>query len=253
MPHATRRVDRATHALTAYELDAFPGKPSLLKRDAFYTEALLAALICDLEHYTHHHDIDFSAVLKAGHAINTQEVAQDTHYKVGDQARLPRQDDRCGTVIGWQTTAPDAEPYFLIAVPGIPYIYAESAAHLAPAPGFPPIQTTLGTVHHADQAEQLYISITTHLPNAPDSTRQTLEHDRQRLLAALSSWSGISETRLHNELAPRPPTPNRQPTNTKPPTADSSIAINQSLPGATPHPHDHRNQQPPSPDPTPAA
>lgn len=224
MPHTTTRIDRATRALTAYELDAFPGKPSLLKRDTFYTETLLAALICDLEHYTHHHGINFSAVLKAGRAINAQETTQNTQYKVGDQARLTRQDDRCGTVIGWQTTNPDTETCFLIAVPGIPYIYAESAAHLAPAPDFPPTQTILGTVHHADQAEQLYISITTHLPNAPDSTRPTLEHDRQRLLTALSSWSGIPETRLHNELTPRVPTPNRQPPNSKPPTAGPTPA-----------------------------
>lgn len=257
MPHNTKRIDRATHALTAYELDAFPGKPSLLQQDPFYTEALLAALICDLEHYASHHGINFSGVVSTGRAINAGEVADDAPYKIGNEARLTRQHDRCGTIIGWQTTSPDTETSFLVAVPGIPYVHAEPAAHLAPAPAFPLTETILGTVHHADQAEQLYISITTRLPDAPESTRHRLEHDRQRLLAALSSWSGIPATRLHNELAPPPtvsPAASRhQPTDTKAAVTDFPADIRQSLPAARPPTH-VRRQQPPSPlqAPTPA-
>ncbi|MEU8804046.1 hypothetical protein [Spirillospora sp. NPDC048819] len=238
MTHTTKRIDRATHALTAYEHDAFPGKPSLLQHDAFYAEALLAALLCDLEHYASHHGIDFSGVLSTGRAINASEVAEDAPYKIGDQARLTRQHDRCGTVIGWQTTSPDSETSFLVAVPGIPYVYAEPAAHLAPAPDFPATQTILGTIHHADQAEQLYITITARLADTPDSTRHTLESDRRRLLAALSSWSGITETRLHNELAPRPRANRHQPSSTSTSTSAAAAkfptAINH-LPAPPPH------------------
>ncbi|MEU8346660.1 hypothetical protein AB0C74_33615 [Spirillospora sp. NPDC048832] len=246
MPHATRRIDRATRALTAYENDAFPGKPSLLHRDAFYTQALLAALMCDLEHYAHHHGLDFASALSTGRALNAAEVAEDAPYKVGDQVRLTRQDGRCGTVIGWQTTGPDTEVSFLVAVPGIPFIYAEPAAHLAAAPDFPPTQTILGTVHHADQAEQLYITITTRLPDAPEPTQNALEHDRRRLLATLSSWSGITQTRLHHELAPRPTGSRHQPTDTRAAAADFPTDINQSLPMGGPHSHSH---PPPSPNP----
>ncbi|NKZ03317.1 hypothetical protein [Actinomadura latina] len=247
MPGTTRRIDRATNALTAYERDAFPGKPSLLRRDAFYAEALLAALVCDLEHYAHHHGINFASAISTGRALNALEVAEDAPYKVGDQVRLIRQHDRCGTVIGWQTTSPDTEVSFLVAVPGIPFIYAEPAAHLASAPAFPPTQTLLGTVHHADQAEQLYISITTRLADALEPARHTLEHDRRRLLAALSSWSGIPQTRLHDELTPRRPSSRHQPADTKAAAADFPTDIDQRLPAAAaPHPHDH-DQPPPSP------
>lgn len=248
MPHAGRRLDRATHALTAYENHAFPGKPSLLHHEGLYTQALLAALVCDLEHYAHHHGLDFASALSTGRALNATEVAEDAPYKVGDQVRLTRQHDRCGTVIGWQTTNPDADATpdtaFLVAVPGIPFIYAEPAAHLAPAPAFPPTTTALGTVHHADQAEHLYTTITTRLPDAPEPARRTLEHDRRQLLTALSTWSGITETRLHDELAPRPPANRHQPSDTRAAAADLPADISQNLPTAGP-PHDHGHAQPP--------
>ncbi|MEU5993337.1 hypothetical protein ABZ806_30575 [Spirillospora sp. NPDC047418] len=246
MTLAGRRLDRATHALTAYENDAFPGKPSLLQRDTFYTQALLAALVCDLEHYAHHHGINFTSTLSTGRALNAAEVAEDAPYKVGDQVRLTRHDDRCGTVIGWQTTGPDPDTTFLVAVPGIPFIYAEPATHLAPAPAFPPTQTALGTVHHADQAEDLYTTITTRLANAPEPARHALEHDRRRLLAALSTWSGITQTRLHDALAPHPTPSRHQPTDTTAAATDSYTDINPSPPTAGPHPHG-REEPPPSP------
>lgn len=204
-PAATRHIDRAALALAAYERHAFPGKPSLLQRDAFYTQALLMALVCDLEHYAKHHGVNFASAVSTGRALNVSEVAEDAPYKVGDQVRLIRQDDRCGTVIGWHDDSSDAETSFLVVVPGIPYLYAESAAHLAAAPAFPPTQTVLGAVHRADQAEQLYITITERSTETAEPLRQVLEHDGQRLLSALSNWSGIPETRLHDELVPRRP------------------------------------------------
>ncbi len=107
MTHTDQSIHRATHALTAYENDAFPGRPSLLHRDTFYTQALLAALVCDLEHYAHHHGIDFTAALSTGRAINAAEVTEETPYKIGDQVRLTRQHDRCGTTHS-NTTAADS-------------------------------------------------------------------------------------------------------------------------------------------------
>ncbi|WP_339153700.1 hypothetical protein [Actinomadura luteofluorescens] len=246
MPHYTKRIDRATHALTAYELEAFPGKPSLLQRDPFYTEALLAALVCDLEHYANHHGISFSGVVSTGRALNAEEVSEDAPYKPGDQVRLTRQYNYCGTVIGWQTTGSDNETSYLVTVPGIPYIYAEAATHLEPAPAFPPTETILGTVRYPDQAEQLYFNIAKQLPNAPAATRLKLENDRQRLLAALSSWSGISGSRIHNELAPRPTAARFQQPGTRAAAADFPTDINHRLTAPPPDAPDHK-QPPPSP------
>ncbi|MFA1546121.1 hypothetical protein [Actinomadura chokoriensis] len=243
MPHNAKRIERATRTLTAYELDAFPGKPSLLQRDPFYTEALLAALVCDLEHYANHHGINFSAVISTGRALNAEEVSEDAPYKPGDQARLTRQDDRCGTVIGWQTTGTHDETSYLIAVPGIPYIYAEPATYLAPAPAFPPTETILGPVHSADQAEQLYITLTNRLPHTPASNRPKLEHDRQQVLAALSSWSGVPESRIHDELLPHSTAARFHQSDTHAAAADFPTDLGHNL--ATPPPTAPDRKQPP--------
>ncbi|MEU8804875.1 hypothetical protein [Spirillospora sp. NPDC048819] len=198
------RITRATRALETYEQSVFPGEPSLLRHDPLYAEALLTALLCDLEHYANHHGINFSSAISTGHSINTEETADQTAYEVGDQVRLTRQTGRCGTIIGWTNLTPDAQPDYLVEVPGVPFVYAESAAHLAPAPPFPPTETSLGLVTHANQAEQTYTSITAQLLSTAEPTREMLEHDRHRLLDALNSWSGISTTQLRDALTPPP-------------------------------------------------
>ncbi|GAA0544527.1 hypothetical protein [Actinomadura livida] len=205
MKHATtRQVTRAAHALRAYEQVAFSGEASLLQHDRIHTEALLAALICDLEHYANHHGIAFSNAVSAGRAIHAEENADLPTYTLGDQVRLTRQSGRCGTIIGWKNLAPDDQTHFLIDVPGVSFVYAEAARHLAPAPPFPPTATNLGTVTHANQAAQTYTSIAARLPSTAEPTRRALQHDAHKLLDALSSWSGITITQLRDGLAPPP-------------------------------------------------
>ena len=196
------QITRATRALVTYEQSAFPGEPSLLQHDPLYAEALLTALLCDLEHYANQHGINFSNAISTGRSIHAEETADQTVYEVGDQVRLTRQSGRCGTIIGWTTLAPDAQPDFLVGVPGVPFVYAEAAAQLTPAPPFPPTETSLGTVTHADQAEQTYASITARLLSTAAPACGTLDQDRHRLLDALSSWSGIPTTQLRNALTP---------------------------------------------------
>ncbi|MFG2091855.1 MULTISPECIES: hypothetical protein [unclassified Spirillospora] len=239
------QIARATRALQAYEQSAFPGEPSLLQHDPLYTEALLTALVCDLEHYANEHDISFASAVSTGHSINAEEAADQTIYEVGDQVRLTRQSGRCGTIIGWNH-APNAQPDFLVEVPGVPFVYAESAPHLAPAPPFPPTKTSLGTVTHANQAEQTYISITARLLSTAEPTRQTLEQDGHRLLDALSSWSGISTTQLHDALATKPratPGHTSRPQTPKAASADVSTDAGNAIPSATAD-TGHRSQSP---------
>ncbi|WP_067466153.1 hypothetical protein [Actinomadura macra] len=198
MTHAnTKRIDRAIRALIAYEQDTFRRKPAALQPDLLYTEALLAALLCVLEHCATRHGIDSSSTVDTSCSINTKEAT----YTVGDEVRLTRQSGRCGTIIGWSTGV-NAETSFHVEVPGIPFIYAEPETHLSPAPPFPPTKTSLGTVAWADQAEQLYISITARLPGVRGSTRRRLDEDRHNLLTTLSSWCGVPMSRLQDELTP---------------------------------------------------
>ncbi|WP_344901418.1 hypothetical protein [Actinomadura meridiana] len=237
----------ATHALTAYEQQAFPGQPPLLQRDTLYTEALLAALVCDLEHYAAYHGINFSAVLGNGREINAQETAEDAPFKVGDQVRLTRQSDLCGTIVAWQNTASDTETIFIVEVPGLSYLHAETAANLTPAPPFPPTNTSFGPITDASQAEQTYISIMAQLPKALVPTRRALEQDRELLLSTLSSWSGVPETRIQDELHPmRRSAPYQESASreAKAASADFPAPITREAP--TPRNEPGRTKQPPS-------
>ncbi|QKG20096.1 hypothetical protein [Actinomadura verrucosospora] len=108
------QLARANHIIRTYEQRAFPSGRSLLNRDQLYTRALLSALIGDLEHYAVHHDLDFTEIVDSGcsHA-----AARQSGYKIGDEVRLPRQGDRCGTIVGWTNSRSATETTFLVEVP----------------------------------------------------------------------------------------------------------------------------------------
>ncbi|MEV5831910.1 hypothetical protein AB0L25_40795 [Spirillospora sp. NPDC052242] len=200
---ATSQLSRATKALQGYEEAAFPGKPSLLHRDQLYASALMAALICDLEHYAGRRGLSFSSVINTGRSIHADEAAEQSFYGIGDHVRLPHHGDRCGTIIGWVTTDTTDGRTFLIAVPGVTHVYDEPAARLAPASSFPATSTTLGTVTRALQAESAYIDLARRIPGTALPVQATLRQDCQRLLTALSTWSGVPAPELLKALNPK--------------------------------------------------
>ncbi|MFF0521530.1 hypothetical protein ACFYTC_22710 [Actinomadura nitritigenes] len=201
-PDATQ-LARATHIIRTYEQRAFPGGGSLLDRDPLYTRALLTALINDLEHYAAHHHLDITDT-----PTSTPEAADRTAYKVGDHVRLPRHGDHCGTVVGWTTSRPDASTTYLVEVPGIARVLAESATHLEPAPPFARTETLLGPVHYADQAEQTYISLAARIATADARDRRALKRDCDALIQTLSRWAGVPAYQLRAALNPEaPPAP----------------------------------------------
>lgn len=200
---ATNQITRATKALQGYEEAAFPGKPSLLDRDQLYASALMAALICDLEHYAGRRGLSFSSVINTGRSVHADEAAEQSFYGIGDHVRLPHHGGRCGTIIGWVVTDNADDQTFLIAVPGVTHVYDEPAARLAPAPSFPATSTTLGTVTRALQAESAYINLAMRIPGTALPAQAALRQDCQRLLAALSTWSGVPTPELLKNLNPK--------------------------------------------------
>ncbi|MFB4298459.1 hypothetical protein [Actinomadura sp. NTSP31] len=236
-PNATQ-LARATQIVRTYEQRAFPGGGSLLDRDPLYTQALLSALIGDLEQYATNHDIDFTDVVTSGLAAAPRNTTGHAFYKVGDEVRLNRQGDRCGTIVGWTTSKSETGTTYLVEVPGIPHVLAEPAAHLAPAPPFPRTETLLGTVAHADQAERSYISLSARLGTAKASDRRALERDCDNLIAALSSWTGVSADQLRDELGPKPPpnAPAGRPRDAAAAANDFPHDITQGIPPTPPSP-----------------
>lgn len=84
------QLARATQIIQTYEQRAFPGGGSLLNRDPLYTQALLSALINDLEHYATNHELNFTEVINSGRATSPRNLGEDTAPpKVGDEVRLP--------------------------------------------------------------------------------------------------------------------------------------------------------------------
>ncbi|MFD0900065.1 hypothetical protein [Actinomadura sediminis] len=199
----TSQLVRASKALEGYEEAAFPGKSSLLGRDKLYSSALLAALICDLEHYANQHDLSFAHAVNVGRSAHAEEAAEQATYFIGDHVRLLNHDGRCGTIIGWATIDDHEDRLFLIVVPGVSRVYDERAADLEPAPPFPATSTTTGEVTHALQAESAYIGFAARIPRTAPSLQPALRQDCQKLLSALSTWSGVSVPELLKGLHPK--------------------------------------------------
>ncbi|MBO2447137.1 hypothetical protein J4573_08570 [Actinomadura barringtoniae] len=195
----TRRIANANRAITAYEGAAFPDAPSLLPGDPTYINAVLGALLCDLEHYADLHGIDFAAASATGRAAHDDEVAEQARYQVGDQVRLRRTGGECGTITGLKAE-PGSEPTYLVEIPGVPYLVAEPALRLEPAPPFPRVTTQLGEATRADQAEKTLIKLVARNRGLDPAAEAALRADCTRLVDALSTWSGTSQRELLHEL-----------------------------------------------------
>lgn len=201
------QLARATHIIRTYEQRAFPGGGSLLNRDPLYAQALLSALVNDLEHYATSRDLNFTEVINSGRTTAPGDTSDHTTHKVGDEVRLPLHGDHCGTIVGWTNSRSAAGTTFLVEVPGIPNVLAAPAAHLAPAPPFPRTETALGQITYADQAERAYITLATGPVAAQPADQATARRDCDKLIEALSSWSGVPAHQVRRELDPEPPPP----------------------------------------------
>ncbi|MDL4813065.1 hypothetical protein [Actinomadura opuntiae] len=244
------QLARATRIMQTYEQRAFPGGSSLLNRDPLYAQALLSALINDLEHYATQHNLNFTEIIISGRTINPQnptETDAAAPHKVGDEVRLLRHGDRCGTIVGWTNSRSETETTFLVEVPGIPAILAAPAAHLAPAPPFPRTATALGMITHADEAERAYTTLASrHAATASD--RAAARRDCDNLIEALSSWSGVPAHQLRPELDPKPPppAPSGHPRDTAAAARDFPYDLTQGIPPASePNPNPPTKQTKP--------
>ncbi|GAA2614155.1 hypothetical protein SMC26_24060 [Actinomadura fulvescens] len=197
-----QRIANATRALAAYERGAFPDAPSLLPGDSHYAEAVLGALLCDLQHYADARGLDFAEVSANGRAVHDDELAEQARYQVGDQVRLRRPNGRSGTITGLQSE-PGQERSYFVEVPGVPYLMVEPAASLEPAPPFPRVRTALGEVTRADEAEKALIKLAARNHDGLAPAAQTAHRaDCARLLNALSDWSGTPQQELLQHLGP---------------------------------------------------
>ncbi|WP_067479535.1 hypothetical protein [Actinomadura hibisca] len=193
-----QRITDASRALSAYEESTFDS-PSALPSDPIYTQALMAAMLCDLEHYATAHGVDFVEAVSAGRETYADEIAAQKQYEIGDEVQFRLQPRLRGTVID-TSHAPNGDQTYLVKVSGLPYIREEPAVALDNAPPFPPTPTGPLTITRADQAEQVLVDQAARLRGPhTDADRRTYE----LLLDALADWSGTTTHELLTDLAPR--------------------------------------------------
>ncbi|GAA1574434.1 hypothetical protein GCM10009678_66430 [Actinomadura kijaniata] len=197
-PH-TQQISNAKQALTAYE------RASLLDpdntphpQDPDYLRDVLSALLCDLEHLATVHGVDFAQAVATGHRIHADEVAAARIYEVGDQVQIRLIPNRRGTVI--EIDEAHGESLYLVKVPGLPYLHQERAVSLEPAPPFPPVEGVDPPVTTAVQAEAALVEAAAHMrPGSPMYSKY--QGQTNRLLEALSDWSGTRPNELLQDLS----------------------------------------------------
>ncbi|MFI6515608.1 hypothetical protein ACIBF1_08635 [Spirillospora sp. NPDC050679] len=194
-----RRVVHATRALSAYAESAFLDDASVPPDDPIYIRSLLAAMLCDLEHYAAAHGVDFTEAVAAGREVHADEIAAQKRYAVGDEVRLRLQPRQRGTVIDTGRNAAGEQTY-LVKVPGLPHVREEPAVALDSAPPFPPTPAGATVITRAEEAEEALIDQAVRLrgPHTGDD-----RHLYETVLDALAGWSGTTAHELLADLAPR--------------------------------------------------
>lgn len=193
-----QRIANASRALETYERSAFPGSHSALP-DRTYAQALLGAMLCDLEHYAVSHGVDFAEAIAAGRETYTDEIAAQARYQVGDQVQLRLIPKRRGTVIDVGTGLDD-EPVYLVRVPGLPYVHEERAVGLESAPPFPPTPVGPNTITSAEHAQSTLVDLAA---RERALLSRVERRDYEHILQSLSDWSGSTSHDLLQDLRSR--------------------------------------------------
>ncbi|MFC4906935.1 hypothetical protein [Actinomadura gamaensis] len=191
------RIAHVTEALRAYERGALDGQPTGLPSDPISMQALVAAFLCDLEHFASANDVDFTEAAVAGHDAYADEIAAARRYAIGDAVQLRHSPYRRGTISDIDDAHTD-DPSYLVKVPGLPFVHCERAVALEPAPPFPAVQGMYRVAATVKQAEAELIDAKAHLHLGSTSPGWTQTYNRT--VEALTAWSGCTSHELLTDL-----------------------------------------------------
>lgn len=197
----SEHVQNAEHALDAYQRHALnehlPSPP-----DRRHADALIGALVGDLKHYADACGLDFAEILANARAAYTAELSDQTRYAIGDEVRLITHPQRCGTITN--ITVQNGEQLHHVHVAGVPYTHAELAADIEPANPFPLVPTSLGVITTARQAEATLVEFAIRARHETGAgSDPTAKAACDRLITALTWWSGTTHHELAKEISPR--------------------------------------------------
>ncbi|WP_253876570.1 hypothetical protein [Actinomadura rupiterrae] len=173
--------------------------------DPIYVQALVSAFFCDLEHFASANDVDFAEAAVAGHDAYADEVAAARRYAMGDAVQLRHSPHRRGAISDIDDAHID-DPWYLVTVPGLPFVLCERAVALEPAPPFPAVQGMYRVAATVAQAEAELIDAKAHLRVGSPSPSWSQVYDRT--LEALTGWGGCTahelltnlETQIHRRV-----------------------------------------------------
>ncbi|GAA1574415.1 hypothetical protein GCM10009678_66400 [Actinomadura kijaniata] len=177
-------------------------------------DELISDVLSDLMHYCSLHGVDFDQALETARLTYAGERAEEGVFALDSLVQLTgeatREAERAqlpvrGTVAN-VLPAEDGGRDYLVRFPGASRNDRLRADQLEPAPPFRAVGTSKGPVVDPVRAERV-------LANAAASMLSATEHgqlpDRERvadfnaLLPALAEWSGLTEERMAEVLAPK--------------------------------------------------
>ncbi|WP_106398905.1 hypothetical protein [Actinocorallia populi] len=180
----------AAHALNAHDqasLDSIPEPPDT----PWWQQARLATLLRDLIHYTDAHELNFEAALREARSWHRTDIAEQAHYKPGDEVKL-RYTPHQGVVVAL-SSGQDTLLYE-VRIIGKPYRRLLKPTDLARASAFPTLSVEGTDLLTATAAEQAFHQAVALAIQDPTSKRVK----NCKLLAdTLSTWSGVPRDELY--------------------------------------------------------
>jgi hypothetical protein len=196
-------IDDVTHLMDVYEQRMFPGEPTAHRTEPATAALLLRCMLSGLLHYTDARGLDFNEALEIARGIRTDDIAAEKTYQVGEQAQTRYGPTLRGTVTGIGT-GEAGQPLYEVHVPGESKPRTLEAVEITEAPSFGPVTTRAGDITTAAMAERMLIHLGARIRQGEaGGPPVNNDHygDRDRLLAALATWSCKPKKTIRRHLA----------------------------------------------------
>jgi hypothetical protein len=198
-------IDDVTHLMDVYEQRMFPGEPTAHRTEPATAALLLRCLLSGLLHYTDARGLDFNEALEIARGIRTDDIAAEATYQIGEEVQTRYGPTLRGTITGIGT-GEIGQPLYEVHVPGEAKQRTLEAVEISQAPPFGPVTTRSGDITTAAMAERMLIHLGARIRHGeaggPPVTRDHYG-DRERLLAALATWSCKPKKTIRRSLGPK--------------------------------------------------
>lgn len=209
--------DAVAAALDAFQRRLLPDDVLDHRTDPSLAKSLLSSLIEQLARYADRHGLNVHDTLEELHQRGIDRSATKTEpfhtFRLGAQVQFRRQETAAGAELReplWRgfitalSEAPGGDARCAVRIPAVAEAVHATSSELEPADPLLPVATrTVGTVHHARDAEETLHVLAAWLKRNADTIPVTYAEkldDLGRLAEALASWSGGTTERIVRHL-----------------------------------------------------